>query len=248
MPRQAAQLKVVPHKEALHLPMPLINPVSLFTVGAWEETFQWVDELAQKRRNRFYLENSIVIMLQDLYFSKVFGNAEFRGFPHALKQFSDFGTITEWTNKHDDRADEYNLLMKLFGDKVNARFYEWHGTLCFSMGGSVASDGDLRLKEPSDEKRPLRWEMEAMTFINFLRAVERSLIGIGDPVMCRARIDVEFPVIAPRCLLRVEAYMEHVSSLGFREMMAQMGHNNRSQDSSLSEVPEARMNCTLLVE
>lgn len=178
--------KVLSQFKNYKLQIPLVNPETLFSLGAWEQAFDFIHQYlkeACKNDSEIETNKNLIINISDLYFMKSY-NEDF-DFRKAEKLVSVVGETKYHLTERNDRNDEPSLEI---GD--NFRLYDYRGAICFSASDAVNSDV-LDIKEGHFPREPVRLSITLEGFLKFVDIIEKVLTGQGSSEMCRAFMEVE---------------------------------------------------------
>ena len=169
--------------------LPLINPETLFSLGVWEDVFNFTFAYAKttigitpESPNQLS-DHPLTVNFAELYFAKVYENFNYES---AAKELMTIGGTSTVVN--DD------LFIKV--EKLGLGLYDHKGSTCVSLNGAVALDGFKKVSQ----RRPVKWNMTVEKFLEVAGVIETVLCGLGSPFQCRARfgVDLKFAEIEVR--------------------------------------------------
>ena len=218
MAEEQIRQKVLSKFKDYKLQIPLVNPETLFSLGAWEHAFNFAYlylKEAGKSDAEIEANKNLVINISDLYFMKSY--YEDFDFRKAEKLVSIIGETKYHLTKRNDRNDEPSLEI---GE--NFRLYDYRGAICFSAAGAVNYD-ILDIKKGHFPRESVRLPITLEEFLRFVDIIEKVLTGQGSSEMCRAfmqvgssnfSIDIKCLYEAPVDLFAMQCFSEP-SNFGF---------------------------------
>jgi hypothetical protein len=185
--------------------LPLVNTETLFSAGVWVETFNFIGDYLPAAMQVPKISEKMTLTVRDLYFSKACDTFDFNRAQRALEEFCPVKTSVHEPN---DRGYETGLRFQVpvcicncYPKGVSPHLYEYKGLICFNFGPFQHLEGE-GVKRGHFQWDPLEWRTDIQTFMKFVSAVERSLLGPGYPDQCRAF----FAIGLERASIEVEAF------------------------------------------
>ncbi|MEK7212527.1 MAG: hypothetical protein AAB686_02530 [Patescibacteria group bacterium] len=160
-------------------PLPLANPETLFSYGAWGSTLDFISTYLPIHGVK-KVSDQACITFRDLYFARDYPSFNFA---RAKTLFEAAGAkVEERLDEPNDRDAELHLRCT-FGS-FDFSLYEFKGDVCVSVGGAVRTDSSV-VKRGRFPHPPVIWQTTHQEFMKFVGAVEASLLGHGFPEECR---------------------------------------------------------------
>jgi hypothetical protein len=189
--------------------LPLVNPETLFSRGVWAETVNFVADYLQTALGVKKIQTDLTITFRDLYFAKDYEKFDFA---EAEKNFSNIGFEPKGSmRENNDRDDEFGLTLPI--EQSFFHLKEFRGDICFSVGNCISVD-DPHVKHGLFPHSPMVWKTDVTAFMNFVEAIEQTLTGRGQPVLCRAHMTVKMQ----RCEINIACHYNPI----FRESYARI--------------------------
>ncbi len=171
---------------------PLVNPVTLFSSGAWAHAFNFVLDYQKAHGQQMEGEAKeipLVITFRDLYYSRWDCKDGAVNFQKAAKTFAKLGAKLDWHEPwHDNRPNEARV--SIGGKELNAELYEYKGLTCFRLGLTQHLEGDV-VKDNRFQEKPIQWQITMGQFMDFLETLEGVLMERSEPNLLRALMNVK---------------------------------------------------------
>lgn len=165
-----------------YLPMPLVNPVTLFSADVWLDALNFAASCRAGNGTR--TPSMLKLEIQDLYFMKCLTSS--LDFAVVEKRFAKLFPTESGITECNDRNDEAYLRI---GRQGEFSLHEYIGGTVFASKGAVASDGWL-VKKGDFPHEPVILSLTADKLFSFVGAVEDTFRVRGETLECRAYFTV----------------------------------------------------------